>query len=128
MKKLIILLCLLMASTAWGFEIEKRGMTYLVEDASGKLTQTTTLNAATGNEVAYTLNYTINKATSGDDTGLLINMTDTASPGTSYLIDAQVGGSSKFNVNNAGNLNLGGTNLQFNAESKYITTNAQTRC
>lgn len=61
-----------------------------------------TLNDATGNEVAFEISYTVNKATSGNDTGLLVNMTDTASPGTSYLIDAQVGGTSKFSVSNEG--------------------------
>lgn len=69
----------------------------------------TTLSAATGNEIAYQLNYTTNKATSGNDTGLLINQTDTASPGTSYLIDAQVGGVSKFKVDNTGNQTNVGT-------------------
>lgn len=61
------------------------------------------LNVATGNEVAYTLNYTTNKATSGNDTGLEINMTDTASPGTSYGINYTVGGVSKFSIDNTGN-------------------------
>jgi hypothetical protein len=70
----------------------------------GAITATETLNAATGNEVAYTLNYTVNKATSGNDTGLLINQTDTASPGTSLLIDAQVGSASKFSVDNTGRI------------------------
>lgn len=69
-----------------------------------------TLQAATGNEIALELDYTVNKASSGNDTGLLINMTDTASPGTSLLIDAQVGGVSKFNVDNAGNITWGSAN------------------
>jgi len=60
------------------------------------------LIAATGNEIALDLQYTVNKATSGNDTGLLINQTDTASPGTSLLADFQVGGATKFNVDNAG--------------------------
>lgn len=67
----------------------------------------TTLNAATGNEVAYQLDYTTNKATSGNDTGLLINMTDTASPGVSRLLDLQVGGASTFSVNQTGNTSAG---------------------
>ena len=64
----------------------------------------TTLSAATGDEIAYQLNYTTNKATSGNDTGLLINQTDTASPGTSFLIDAQVGGVSKHAIKNDGDV------------------------
>ncbi len=60
------------------------------------------LGQDTGNEAALTLDYTTNKATSGDDTGLLINQTDTDSPGTSKLMDLQVGGVSKFKVSNTG--------------------------
>ncbi len=67
-----------------------------------------TLDDAAGNEIAYQLNYTTNKA-AGDDTGLLINMTDSGSPGTSYLIDAQVGGSSRFSVSNMGGVSLAST-------------------
>jgi hypothetical protein len=63
--------------------------------------------AATGNESAFTWNYTTNKATSGNDTGILLNMTDTLSPGTSYLMDLQVGGTSKFTVSNLGNVTAG---------------------
>ncbi len=66
----------------------------------------TSLTGATGNEIAYQLNYTTNKATSGNDTGLLINMTDTASPGTSLPLDVKVGGSSKFSVANDGSVNV----------------------
>jgi len=83
------------------------------------------LSVATGNEIAYTLDYTTNKATSGNDTGLKINMTDTASPGTSYLIDAQVGGASKFYVDNAGEANattlsIGGTAITSTAAELNI--------
>jgi len=75
---------------------------------SGDITQTTTLSAATGNEAAHTLNYTVNKATSGDDTGLLISMTDTASPGTSLPLDIQVGGTSVLKVDSAGDITTSG--------------------
>lgn len=61
-----------------------------------------TLNAGTGNEIAYTLAYTTNKATSGNDTGLLISMTDTASPGTSLPLDVQVGGTTQWKVSPTG--------------------------
>jgi hypothetical protein len=69
------------------------------------------LNAATGNEVAYELDYTTNKATSGNDTGLLINMTDTASPGTSLPLEIKVGGTSKFSVDNTGKITGDGSGL-----------------
>jgi len=65
------------------------------------------LDAATGNEVALSLNYTVNKATSGNDTGLLINQTDTLSPGTSLLMDIQQGGTSRFVVDAGGNVGIG---------------------
>lgn len=69
-------------------------------DANTQITPSTpiVLDEATGDEAALTLDYTTNKATSGNDTGLLINQTDTLSPGTSLLADFQVGGVSKFSV------------------------------
>jgi len=63
-----------------------------VDCADGTVDLAPDLIAATGNEIAFDLQYTTNKATSGDDTGLLINLTDTASPGRSYLLRGQVGG------------------------------------
>jgi len=76
-------------------------------DADGLISASSepVLDAASGDEVAYTFNYTTNKA-AGNDTGLLINQTDTASPGTSLLADFQVGGTSKFKVFNSGNLQI----------------------
>jgi hypothetical protein len=64
------------------------------------------LNDAAGAEIAYYFPYSTNKV-AGNDTGLVINMTDIASPGTSLIIDAQVAGASKFNVNNTGGVNCG---------------------
>lgn len=57
------------------------------------------LNSATGDEVAFNLAYTVNKATSGNDTGVLISMTDTSSPGTSKPLAVTVGGTEIFSVN-----------------------------
>ena len=65
-------------------------------------TSAITLNQATGNEIALSLAYTTNKASSGNDTGLLVNQIDTASPGTSLLANLQVGGVSKFSIDNTG--------------------------
>lgn len=75
----------------------------------GGLTQDATLDDTTGNEVSLDLSYTVNKATSGNDTGLKINKTDTASPGTSNLIDAQRGGTSQFSVSDYGYVDLAGS-------------------
>jgi len=38
------------------------------------------LTDATGNEVAFDIQYTVNKATSGEGRGVVINQIDTASP------------------------------------------------
>lgn len=77
-----------------------------------------TLEADTGDEFAWKFEYTTNKSISGNDTGLVINYTDTASPGASLLIDAQVGGVSKFNVTNSGAASFAGAL----AANKVITT------
>lgn len=71
-------------------------------DGDGKQIITAILNDATGDEAGIKINYTTNKATSGNDTGLEVNQTDTASPGTSKLLDLKVGGSSKIGVSNTG--------------------------
>jgi len=62
--------------------------TYLASKFINILGNNVQLVAASGNEIAYTLDYTTNKA-AGNDTGLLIKMTDTASPGTSLMFDLQ---------------------------------------
>jgi hypothetical protein len=72
------------------------------------------LDDATGNETAMSLAYTVNKATSGDDTGFLINKTDTLSQGVSRLLDVQVGGVTQFNVQDDGVTNLG--NFSFDTD------------
>ena len=54
------------------------------------------------NEVAFKFEYEVNKATSGNDSGLVINMIDTNSPGTSKVIDIQVNGVSVLSTSPAG--------------------------
>ena len=61
-----------------------------------------TLSDATGNEVAFDIQGTVNKATSGNDTILRVNQTDTLSPGVSLLADFQAGGVSFVNLGNTG--------------------------
>lgn len=71
-----------------------------------------TLNNATGNEIAYTLDFTVNQTGTASAIGLKVNMTDTASPNTCYLLDLQKGASTKFRVDENGNLetsNITGT-------------------
>jgi len=77
-----------------------------IDSTDGSVIHGSTLDDATGNEIAFDLQYTTNKATSGNDTGLLINLTDTASPGTSLLQDWQVGGVSKATMNPLGGLHV----------------------
>jgi hypothetical protein len=78
----------------------------------GLITWNQTLNDATGDEVAFTITPTIDKLTSGNYTGLLLDVTETAAPGTdNRLIDLKVGGSSKFVVDNSGRLGIGGAPL-----------------
>jgi len=81
-----------------------------------------TMSAATGNEIAYNLAYATNKA-AGNDTGLLIAMTDTASPGTSNLLDMQVDTASKFTVDNSGNVTIAG-DLTLGSTALAETTSA----
>lgn len=58
-----------------------------------------TLEAATGDETALDLSVTVNKATSGNYTGIKLNVTETAAPGTANLLaDIQAGGTSAFKI------------------------------
>ena len=76
----------------------------------------TTLDGASVDETALRISYNVNKLGVGADRGLVINQIDTASPGTSYLIDAQVGGTSKFSCDNTGNCV---SSVRFNSADIY---------
>jgi len=61
------------------------------------------LTDATGNEVAFDIQYTVNKATSGEGRGVVINQIDTASPeGLNPIFDCQKDGTSQFYVRDDG--------------------------
>jgi len=62
------------------------------------ITGTVTRSASTGSEVAYDLATTVNKSTSGDLTGLKVNVTDTSSPGLLKVADLQIGSRSILQV------------------------------
>jgi len=62
-----------------------------------------TLDEATGAETGFDIQVTTNKA-AGNDTALLVNQTDTASGGTSYLLALQSNALPVFSVDNAGAL------------------------
>jgi hypothetical protein len=56
------------------------------------------LGQATGDEIAYSFNYTVNKATSGDSYGPIITLTDTASPGTNTLFGTRISATFYFAI------------------------------
>jgi hypothetical protein len=96
------------------------GTELMVLTSDGLITWNQTLNDATGDEVAFTISPTINKLTSGNYTGLLIDVTETAAPGTdNRLIDLKVGGSGVFAAYPTGSLTLGKDTLDF-ANANYI--------
>ena len=68
----------------------------------GNVSLTTSLTAASGDEVGFHIPLTVNKA-AGNYTAFKINATETSAPGTAdYLMDLQVGTTSKFIINNLG--------------------------
>lgn len=70
--------------------------TLTFNDATNLLTYSPSLVAATGNEIGLDYALTVNKATSGNYTGIKLNVTETAAPGSDdRLLDLQVGGTSK---------------------------------
>jgi hypothetical protein len=84
------------------------GVTGFLINRDGNHTSTSLLDAPTGNEAAFSFNYTTNKA-AGNDTGLRVNKTIIANPGTSLLLDLQVGGASRFSVDQLGFMIFGGS-------------------
>jgi hypothetical protein len=72
----------------------------------GNVSLTTSLTAASGNEVGFYLPVTVNKA-AGNYTAFKVNATETSAPGTSdYLMDLQVGDVSKATIFGNGFLTL----------------------
>lgn len=68
-----------------------------------------TFTQSSGTMTCVGITPTYNQTGTAGSTDLLINRTETAvGSGSHYLIDAQVGGVSKFNVSNAGTINSGG--------------------
>lgn len=88
--------------------IQAASVTAITLDDDGNHTWSSTLDAATGNEIALALNYTVNKATSGDDTGFLIAQTDTLSPGMSRAIRITQGGAERIQLRANGDILLSG--------------------
>lgn len=112
--------------TAARFNIDN----FSIKPVSSSITATSTmplvfseiLSSPYENEVAYNFVYTTNKATAGNDTGLLINNTDITSPGTTLLMDVQSGNNSRFSISALGlattnGLSVGSSNISFSDAS-----------
>ena len=90
------------------FDIKSEGGPGFSTNGNGYSFPAVTLSNATGDEVAFQIDYTTNKATSGNDSGFIINQTDTLSPGTSYLQQWKVAGVAKVFFTNAGLIRTSG--------------------
>jgi hypothetical protein len=81
------------------------GMSNFTRSPLGLLTYAPTLNQATGNEVALQISPTINKLTSGNYTGIEVNVIETSAPGAdNRLFNFKVGGNPKLYVDSLGDL------------------------
>lgn len=80
---------------------------------STEITPTTAivLTDIASDEIALDLSFTVNKSSGTNNyTGLFMNVTEAAAPGANdRLVDLQVGGASKFTVDNSGNININPT-------------------
>lgn len=89
------------------------------------------LSDVANDEAALTISYETNKASgTNNDTGLLINMTDTLSPGTSLLADFQRGGTSYFSfdpINDQFDMRSGGYLKNNNAARLDFGVNSTTQ-
>jgi hypothetical protein len=96
-----------------------------------KWVATATANAATGNEVAYSLVGTVNKATSGNFTLLSMNVTDTASPDTiTYISIYKNGVTPILSINETELLytNATGVTFSFNTSGFDANVNSSNSC
>ena len=89
------------------------------------------LDNATGDETAISMSVIINKATSGDATGLNVDCIDTSSPGALDCFRVQTGGVDKFTVSSAGNLaaagNINTTGGNVSPSGNFITLDLNSR-
>lgn len=79
-----------------------------------------TVSAATGDETLFTFTGTVNKATSGEYTGIMLNITETSAPEVSnLLLDLQVGGNTTHSMSSIGDYYI---NSPYNA-NVYMDAN-----
>jgi hypothetical protein len=96
-------------------------------DGVGQVTlaQSSGFTAAGGSQYGVKINPTINQTSTAGYTALLVNPTETATgSGTKLLADFQVGGTSKFKIDDTGIAT--GNNLVFSNNAVTVTTNAGT--
>ena len=107
------------------FTIQTRGFSNPI-NGLGMLTGTMTQTAGTFNGIAITPTYNQTGSTASN-TDLLINRTETSvGSGTQKLLDLQVGGVSKFNVSNSGDIYISGNTLDLSGNTKYVVQNGGT--
>jgi hypothetical protein len=88
---------------------------------AGNVSLTTSIVNKTANEAAFTLNYTVNKSSGFNDTGLKIVQTKIATPASSYIIEAFVGASQVFGVSSLGAITSNGGYLRlYGSTTAYI--------
>jgi hypothetical protein len=96
------------AGLTWNSTNDALTLATIANPASSALTITGGALTGTTSYPALNITQTWNNA-GGTFTGILENVTNTLSVGTSKLIDLQVGGTSKFNITGAGNVGIGTT-------------------
>ena len=94
------------AGLTWDNTNDALTLATIANPAASALTVTGGALTGTTSYPALNVTQTWNNA-SGNFTGILENVTNTASVGTSKLMDIQVGGTSKFNVGANGNVGIG---------------------
>lgn len=109
-------------SSAWA---EPAGGGAFSADGDTQITPSTAvvLDQATGDEAAVSWSYTVNKATSGDDYGHIINQIDTDSPGNSYWQAFRIGGVDKMLFHVEGGIDHTGSGATTAAHAQSLNLN-----
>lgn len=86
-------------------------------------------NLATGDETIFDFNAIVNKATSGNYTGIKLDVTEDNAPGAdNRLLDLQVSGVSQLSVGNSGNIQFeGATEIISRGPSNFAITSTSGR-
>lgn len=108
-----------LTAARFGFETNSSTISIVAGNSYG-LRYVDTFAAAAGSAVyePLSINYTINNsgAQTGRTTGIFLNATETNLNGMTHnLMDLQVGGTSRFRINNAGVLSINQQGLTYNA-------------